>query len=209
MGSLCARYWNPVYGYVRNRGFSPHDSEDLTQAFFARMIEKDGFRRADPERGKFRSFLLTALKNFLADQHDSLKTLKRGGGQVIVSMHAQQAEEAYQREPVDLQTPDRHFDKQWALLLIDRAMDRLSREFTETGKTALFEILQQFIVAGAEPCSFAEAGSQLGTTEQSVRKAVYRLRYRYRAIIREEISHTVGGEDGIEEELYYLWSCLG
>ena len=209
LGVLCQCYWSPVYFYTRRRGCNPHDAEDLTQAFFARMIERDGFRKATPERGKFRSFLLIALKNFLADEHDRAMALKRGGGQKIVSFDAEDAETKYRREPVDHQTPDKLFDKRWAMALIDRSLKRLGQEFAEAGKADQFKELRHYIVAGAEPRPLAEAAIRLEMSEEAAKKAVQRLRRRYSEIVRGEVGQTLLSDVEIDEELQYLCLCLG
>jgi RNA polymerase sigma-70 factor (ECF subfamily) len=208
LSALCASYWSPVYCFIRGRGYNRQDAEDFTQGFFARMIARDGFRKATPERGKFRSFLLTALKNFLADQHDRNTADKRGGGQKIVSFDGADAEAKYRRAAVDHQTPDKLFDKRWALALIDASLQRLRREFVDAGKTNEFSELRHFIVAGAEPRTFAEVAIRLDISEEAVKKAVQRLRRRYTQIVREDVRQTLGNDAEIEEELRYLMSCL-
>jgi len=209
LGTLCQCYWSPVYFYTRRWGHSPHDAEDLTQGFFARMIERDGFRKATPQRGKFRTFLLIALKNFLADEHDRAMALKRGGGQKIISFDAEDAETKYRRQPEDHQTPDKLFDKRWALALIERSLRRLKQEFADAGKTEQFNELRHFIVAGAEPRTFAEVAIRLAMSEEALKKAVQRLRRRYSEIVRAEVGQTLASDVEIDEEIKYLCSCLG
>ena len=174
-----------------------------------RSIERDGFRKATPERGKFRSFLLITLKNFLADEYDRAMALKRGGGQKIVSFDAEDAETKYLREPVDHKTPDRLFDKRWAMALIDRSLRRLSQEFADAGKADQFEDLRHYMVAGAEPRPLAEVAIHLAMSEEATKKAVQRLRHRYSEIVRWEVGQTLASDVEIDEELQYLCSCLG
>jgi RNA polymerase sigma-70 factor (ECF subfamily) len=161
-----------------------------------------------PGRGKFRSFLLTSLNHFLADEHARQQTQKRGGGRQIVSFDAQAAEQRYQLEPLSTETPEKLFEQRWATTLLDGALRRLQQDYEAAGNGALFEHLRGFVVEGAEGRPYAQVAQQLRMTEEAVKKAVQRLRRRYRAVIREEIAHTVSTADEIDEELRHLWSVL-
>jgi RNA polymerase sigma-70 factor (ECF subfamily) len=207
--TLCRGYWYPLYAYVRRRGYREHDAEDLTQAFFAHLLERRAFRAVGPARGRFRSFLLASLNHFIADERDRQQAQKRGGGRQIISFDAHDAEQRYRLEPVDLTTPEKLFERRWAVTLLDAALARLEQEFAAAGKAELFEQLRAFIVEGAENRTYAEVAAQLGMTEDAVKKAAQRLRRRYQEAIREEIAHTVATASEIEEELRYLWSVLG
>lgn len=206
---LCSAYWYTLYAYVRRRGYSTHDAQDLTQSFFAQLLRRDGLRGVAPGLGKFRSFLLAALQNFLADEWDRQRAQKRGGGQLPISLDAQEAEERYQFEPVDGATPEKLFDRRWAMILLDGALDRLEREFVADGKGLLFQQLRGWIVEDARGRPCAEIAQDLGMTEEAVKKTVQRLRRRYRQVIREEIAHTVSAPGDIEGELRCLVSSLG
>jgi RNA polymerase sigma-70 factor (ECF subfamily) len=206
---LCGTYWYPVYAYVRRRGHGMHDAQDLTQGFFAHLLQRQAFRGVVPGRAKFRSFLLASLNHFLDDERDRQRAQKRGGGQPILSFDAPEAEQRYRIEPVDAETPERLFERRWAITVLDGAMARLEQEFVAAGKGPLFETLREFIVEGAAGRPYAQVAVPLGMTEEAVKKAVQRLRRRYGQAIREEIAHTVATASEIEAELRDLWSVLG
>ena len=202
---LCQAYWYPLYSFVRRRGYSPHDAEDLTQAFFAHLLEKRGLGRIDPEQGRFRTFLLASLKNFLANDHDRSHALKRGGGQTIVSLDEESAESRYQREPSHDLTPERHFERQWAMTLLDQVLDALREEYHRDGKGDLFEELK--VVLTGQPEAYAEMAARLRRSEGAIKTAVHRLRHRYREVIRARIAETVGAGD-VDDELRHLLTVL-
>jgi RNA polymerase sigma-70 factor (ECF subfamily) len=206
--TLCQTYWYPLYAYVRSRGFSPEDAEDTTQAFFCQLLEKGSFSRADRQRGKFRFFLLGALKKFLSDQLDKAMALKRGGGQKPISFDAQAAEERFKIEPVEALTPDRIFERRWGLTLLERAMLRLKAEYLAAGKQPLFEALEPFLSGAEDLPSYSRVAAGLGLTEAAVKSALHRLRQRHKEVLREEIAQTVTTAPEIEEEIHYLISVL-
>jgi RNA polymerase sigma-70 factor (ECF subfamily) len=205
LAQLCQGYWYPIYSFVRRRGFSPHDAEDLTQAFFAQLIEKHSLQRVDPGLGRFRTFLLASLKNFLANDWDQRNALKRGGGQKFVSLDQENGESRYQRESIDEMTPERHFERQWAMTLLKQVLEALRHEYLAEGNGDLFEELQAVIVG--QPATYAEMATRLGRTEGAVKVAVHRLRQRYRDLTRERIAATVG-EAEVEDELRHLMAVL-
>jgi RNA polymerase sigma factor (sigma-70 family) len=205
---LCRSYWYPLYAYVRHRGHNEHDAQDLTQAFFAHLLNGEGLRRVGPRKTKFRSFLLTALSNFLADEYDQRQAQKRGGKETIISFDAHEAEERYHLEPVHSETPERVFDRRWGAALLDCTLKRLEDEFIAAGKAALLEQLREFIIEGATERTYAQVAGAIGMTEEAVKKAAQRMRHRYQAILREEIADTVTTASEIDEELRHLWSAL-
>ncbi len=205
---LCQTYWTPLYAYVRRRGYAPADAEDLTQEFFAWLLKRDWLGQADQQRGRFRSFLLTSISRFLANEWDKARTLKRGGGRVI-SMPFDAAEARCRWEPADNVTPEQSFEWRWALTLLDQVMDRLRAEYTRQGKAELFGQLKPCLLGERAAQPYASLASQLGMTEGSVKVAVHRLRQRYRQLLREEIAHTVASPEEIEEEMRHLFAVLG
>ena len=206
---LCGAYWYPLYAYVRRQGYSPDDAQDLTQGFFARVLEKDYLASADPAKGKFRSFLLTVLQRFLADERDKARALKRGGGQRLVSLDAQVAEERYQAEPSHELTPEALFDRKWAMTLLETARRRLRLEYAAAGKAGLFEQLRSFHSGDESTLAYAEAAARLAVPENTVKSDVRRLRQRYRKLVREEIAQTINSEAAIEEEIRCLLKAVG
>lgn len=205
---LCQTYWYPLYAFVRRQGHAPHDAQDLTQEFFARLLERNALGAADRERGRFRSFLLSALKHFLRDEWDKLRAQKRGSGQNLLSLDAGDAESRYALEPADTLTADRIFERRWAMLLLDRAVERLRAEHEAAGKLAQFEALKASLAGSRESQPYSELAAQLGLSEGAVKVAVHRLRQRYREVIRAEIAETVAGEAEVEAELKHLMAAL-
>ena len=208
MATLCQTYWYPLYAYVRRQGHSPHDAQDLTQEFFARFLEKGFIDEVRRERGRFRSFLLAALKHFLANEWDRARALKRGGGRELISLDEQEAECRYALEPKDELSPDRIYERRWAMLLLERVLDRLKRESGEAGKARQFDLLKESLSGGKESLPYADIARQLKTTEDAVKVAVHRLRRRYRELLRAEIAETVATADEVEDEVRYLFSVL-
>ncbi len=205
--TLCRTYWYPLYAYVRREGYDATDAQDLTQEFFARLLAKNYLAQVERQKGKFRSFLLAALRHFLADQRDRARAVKRGGGADCLSLDAQTAEERYRLEPVDRMDAERIYERRWAMTLIERALTRLRDENVAAGKTELFERLRSF-VAGESDVSCGEAATRLGLTESAVKSALHRLRQRYRELVREEIAHTVADPAEIDAELRYLIAVM-
>jgi RNA polymerase sigma factor (sigma-70 family) len=205
---LCRTYWYPLYAYVRRRGHSPHEAEDLTQEFFARLLAKNYLADVHREKGKFRSFLLASLKHFLANEWDRARAAKRGGGQPHLSLDIQTAETRYRSEPADDLTAEKLLDRQWALAFLDRVLSRLQDEFVADGKGKQFAELKVWLTEGKGATSYAEVASRLGTTEGAAKVAVHRLRRRYRELLREEISDTVATPAEIEEEIRHLFAAF-
>jgi RNA polymerase sigma-70 factor (ECF subfamily) len=206
--ALCRTYWYPLYAYVRRAGHHSQDAEDLTQAFFARFLEKQWVVDADRDRGRFRSFLLSSLKHFLANEWDKARAQKRGGRVQFVPLETAAAETRYQREPADPATPDKEFDRRWALALLDTVLARLQQEYATDGNAALFEQLKGTLGGTRSEAPYALLGANLGMSEGAVKVAVHRLRQRYRAILRSEIAHTVSTPDEVEVELRELFAAL-
>jgi RNA polymerase sigma-70 factor (ECF subfamily) len=206
--TLCRTYWYPLYAFVRRQGHSPPDAQDLTQEFFARLLEKDYLKAAAREKGRFRTFLVVALKRFLANEWDRVRAQKRGGGQPCLSLDTELAEQRYRVEPIEGATADRVFERRWALTLLDRTMARLREEFAATGKAAEFDRLKACLTAERGEIACAEIAAGLAVSEGAARVAVHRLRKRFREVFREEIAHTVSRPQDIEEEVRYLISVL-
>lgn len=206
---LCRAYWCPLYAFVRRQGYRPHDAQDLTQEFLARLVHKDYLHPVEQGKGRFRTFLLVAMKRFLADARDRARAQKRGGGIAPVSLDAASAERRYQLEGVDEWTPEKLYERHWALTLLDRAMSRLRQEFATAGKAEEFDCLKVFLAQEKGAVPHADMARQLGVSEGAVRVAVHRLRRRYRDLFHEEIAHTVGNPQEIEEEVRHLLSVLG
>jgi RNA polymerase sigma-70 factor (ECF subfamily) len=200
---LCRTYWYPLYAYVRRRGYGPDDAQDLTQEFFARFLARKSLAGVAPQKGKFRSFLLVALRHFLSDQRDRAFAVKRGGGKEVLSLDAQQAEDRYRLEPVERLDAEKIYERRWAMTLLGQAWTRLREESAAHGKLQQFERLAEFVAGEAEITCVA-AASELGLGESAMRSAVHRLRERYRALIREEVSFTVSAPGEVDEELRYL-----
>ena len=205
LSNLCAAYWYPLYAFVRRQGHSAHDAQDLTQEFFARLLERGGVGGVAPHLGRFRTWLLAALQHFLINEWHRARAQKRGGGAMHLSLD-HDAEARYLREPADPLTAEKLFDRRWALTLLDRVLNRLGREMAETGKTAHFEALK-FCLNG-EKHAYAEVASTLGMTASAVKVAAHRLRERYRTLIREEIRETVADPGEVEAELRDLFAAL-
>ena len=208
LGELCEAYWMPLYSFARRTGKSAEDAEDLTQSFFAKLIERDIFSRADAERGRLRSFLLGAFKNFLSDEWDKERALKRGGGKQVFSIDAAEAEERFAMEPADEESPDRCFEKRWALVVLERVMIALRAHYEASGKGDVFEELHQYLAPETGGQSYRTSAEKLGSKENAVRVAVFRLRQRYAAELRAQIAETVEGEEEIAEEIDFLFRAV-
>jgi RNA polymerase sigma-70 factor (ECF subfamily) len=209
LATLCRIYWYPLYAYARRQGSRPEDAQDLTQEFFTRMLERDYLRIADPERGKFRSFLLTAFKHFLAKERDRARALKRGGGSELLPLDFQAGEQRYSREPAHQATPERIFERRWALTLLDRVLSRLREEFEQAAKQRIFERLKTCLTGEKNPGDHYQAiARELQMTEGAVKVAVYRLRRRYQELLREEIAQTVAAPEDIDDELRHLFEAV-
>jgi RNA polymerase sigma-70 factor (ECF subfamily) len=205
---LCAAYWYPLYAYVRRKGYDEPDAQDLTQEFFARLIQRNDFAALDRGRGKFRAFLLAAMNHFLAKEWRKAGTLKRGAGHTPLSLDTALAEERYGAQPAVEPTPERLFDRRWAETVLERAAQQLRAEFTGEGREALFRELNVFLSAPAGAGDYAAVAARLRMTESAVAKAVERLRRRYRDLARREIAQTVSSPADVEEEMRYLLEIL-
>jgi RNA polymerase sigma-70 factor (ECF subfamily) len=204
--SLCENYWYPLYAYLRRRGYQADPAQDLTQEFFIRVLEGQYLDRADPEKGRFRSFLLTSLKFFVADEEDRQRARKRGGGQ-LVPFEFSSGEERYQREPAHDETPERIFERRWALSVLDRVVEKLRDEFVQHGRLEHFERLKIFLL-GQSDAPYAALALEMNTSEGALKVAIHRLRKRYRERLLQEIADTVADPAEVESELRYLAAAL-
>jgi RNA polymerase sigma-70 factor (ECF subfamily) len=208
LASLCELYWYPVYAFIRRQGSRPEDCADLTQAFFARVLEKNYFHDADPSRGRFRGFLCASVRHFLSNERDRARTLKRGGYQPTVSLDVEAAEGRYRFEPRDDLTPEKLLDRSWALTLLERVLVHVRDAHVEAGKGQLFEQLKGFLIAdGAEP-PYRDVARVLGLTDGAVKVAVHRLRRRFRAELIRQIAETVSDPADINAEIAYLLKAV-
>jgi RNA polymerase sigma-70 factor (ECF subfamily) len=208
LSALCSTYWYPLYAYARRRGRSAEEAADLTQEFFARLLEKQYLRSADPERGRFRAFLLTVFKRFLAKEYERGQALKRGGEQSLLSIDVSQGEERYRLEPADEWTAEKLYERRWALTLLDSVMAALGREYDERGKSRLFASCKACLIGADSAPAYSAIASELGMSETAVRVAVHRMRQRYRELLREEIGHTVETPEDVDDELRMLRAAL-
>ncbi|MGB8353890.1 MAG: sigma-70 family RNA polymerase sigma factor [Chthoniobacteraceae bacterium] len=205
---LCRTYWFPLYAYVRRRGHAKEDAEDLTQAFFARFLEKNYLHGLSAERGRFRAFLLAALKHFLANEWDKSQRQKRGGRSPHLSLDLQSADTQFQIADASAAAPDKAFDREWAIALLGKVIERLSVECSAEGRTLQFETLKPFLTAGKGALSHAAAAKILDIDEGAVRVAVHRLRKRYRSLLRDEIAHTLADPAQVDEEMRTLFGAF-
>lgn len=202
--TMCRAYWFPLYAYARRRGYSPEDATDLTQEFFARLIEKSFLDSADPQRGRFRTFLLTLFQRVLAKQYERSQAEKRGGQATILSLNFVDGETRYSHAPADEETAERIFERQWALTLLSRVVEQLQAEYVARGKTELFYHCRSFLVNPAKSTGYAAAAQALTMTEGAPRVAVHRLRERYRELLRSEVAGTIVDDQTINDELNTL-----
>ncbi len=205
---LCRTYWSPLYFYVRRQGYSPEDAQDLTQGFFERVIEKKFFGKVDRAHGRFRAFLLASLKHYVSDQRDRQRAAKRGSGKLDLSWDAIAAEERYRLEPVDRTAPDKVFERQWALTVLEQALNRLRQEFVAADKIEVFDALRGLVVGQDGEPPYAELGRRLGRSETALKSMVQRVRRRYRDLIREEIAQTVSSVSEVDAEIGFLLAIL-
>jgi RNA polymerase sigma-70 factor (ECF subfamily) len=206
--ALCCTYWYPLYAYIRRQVNSADQAEELTQEFFARLLEKDFLGDVDRERGRFRSFLMACCKHFLSNERDRARAQKRGGGRPTRSLDFAFANERYRLEPVDSLTPEKLFERRWALTLLDQVLDQLRREYHADGKGLLYERLKLALVGATEALSYAAIGAELGMTEAAIRKAAQRVRGRYRDIFRECIGATVEDAEAVADEVRAVFAAL-
>ena len=210
LGELCRIYWYPLYAYVRRRGYAPEEAQDLTQGFFLHLLEHQTLARADPLKGKFRSYLLGSLQNYLSTEADRARCLKRGGRVEFVALELEDAEDRYRLEPVDALTPEKVFAARWAMALLGDAMDRLQQEYATRHQTATVAALKAFLDVGnsKDPPSYEQAASALQISVGAVKTLIHRLRKQYTALVREEIGRTVSNPADIDAEIHELCEAL-
>lgn len=201
-------YWFPLYAYVRRRGIGSADAQDVVQGFFTRLLEKNTLADVTAERGRFRSFLLTAIKHFLANERERAHAQKRGGDQRQLSLDFQSGESRLSIDPLDSATPERIFERQWALTLLESVLGKLAAEYQQTGKDRHFAVLKKALAGSGERVGYTELGAQLGLSEGAARQAASRLRKRYREILREEVASTVAEPDEVDDEIRMLFQTL-
>ena len=205
---LCRAYWPPLYSYVRRQGQGPEEAQDLTQAFFAKLLQKNFWARADPQKGRFRSFLLTALRHFLADERDRGRTAKRGGGLSFISLDEKATEERYLEGLGQNLSGEQQFDRQWAATVLEQARAKLREECVADHKGDLFGKVESLLSGEKGEASYADVAAALKMSEGAIKVAVHRLRQRYGELVRAEIAHTVATPEEADEELHYLFSVL-
>lgn len=208
MEELIKSYWMPLYVFIRRHGNNPHQAEDLTQGFFAHLLANSGLMSVDRDKGKFRSFLLSSLKNYVADQHDKATAFKRGGNRPILSLDAMEAESHYSKVLADTMTPERLFERSWAISLLNQVLLRLEQEYARRGKQAAFEALRHSLDGQSSDMAHAQVAGQLGISEGAVRVMVHRLRQRYRQLLRDQIMLTLDDDQQVDDEIRYLLQCL-
>jgi len=209
LANLCETYWYPLYAYVRRQGHTPHDAEDLTQGFFARLLESESLASVSPEKGKFRTFLLVALKRFLANEWHRANSQKRGGGSVRVPLQGHTAETRYSAEPLEQLTAEKLYERRWALTLLECVLARLGDEFKAAGKEQEFEKLKPYLMADKGAIPYAETAGLMGMSDGAVKVAIHRLRRRFRELFRQEVAHTVEKPEEIDEEIRHLLAAFG
>lgn len=205
---LCRAYWYPLYAYVRRRGNSAEEAEDLTQEFFRRLIEKDYLKAADQHKGKFRTFLLVAMKRFAANEWHRARAQKRGGEYMFVPIDAGWAEDMYHHEPVENVTPESLYERRWALLILERTLNAVREDMERAGKGALFEALKDALASSPKEHTYAEVAEQFGLSEGAVKATVHRLRGRFRKHLRAIIADTVRDDEDVEDEIQHLFSVF-
>jgi len=209
LAQLCRTYWPPLYGFIRRRGHPAHEAQDLTQDFFVHLLEKEGLKNIAPELGKFRSFLLTSVTNFLTNEWNSQRAEKRGGQFKLVSLEEFAAQEPHSQHLADQTTPEAAFDRQWAFTILERVGDRLKREYAGAGKVAVFEHLYRYLSCEPPSAATAESAKLLQMTDGALRVALYRLRRRFGELLRSEIGQTVSTPAELEEEIRALFAAIG
>lgn len=206
---LCRAYWYPLYRFVRNRGFDPEQAADLTQGFFARLIERNDFEKVRQEKGRFRSFLLASIRHYISNELDKANAQKRGGGVALFSIDSAAAEQKYALEPAISETPDVVFDKSWALALLEQAQAKLRSEFTRGGKSDWYEQLHPYLGGErADLPAYRELADELGVSESAVKVNVHRMRQQFRKLLRQEIANTVASEQDVDDELQRMFTVL-
>lgn len=208
LANLFQTYWYPLYAYVRRRGYGEHDAEDLVQAFCLHLQEKHAIAKADRQRGKFRTFLLSSLQNFLGHEYERARAQKRGGGQELIRLDAEEADARYRLEPIASGTPETIFEKRWAQALMEQTVAGLRADFVRRGKGRLFEGLSSFLTSDLREISYQMAAEQMGLPLSAIKTTVHRMRRDYGAKLREEIARTVSSPDEVDDELLHLRKVL-
>ena len=208
LAHLCRSYWYPLYAYARRRGHPPHDAQDLTQEFFARLLRGNWIAQADRQRGRFRTFLLSAMQHFLANEWNKARAKKRGGIRPILSLDDDCAEQRYRLEPAVKDTPETLFERGWALSLLNDVLKRLKEEYCREGKQDWIEAMQPALTADRNVIGYADIAQKLGMTETAARVAVHRLRQRYRRLIQAEVASTVASPEEVDAEMKHLLQVL-
>lgn len=209
LDELCRSYWMPLYAFARRRGYSANDAADVTQEFFAKLIEKSLLQTADPARGRFRNFLLTVFQRFLVSEYTQRNTIRAGGRVRLLPLNIEDGEQTYSVLSLQQESPEQVFERQWALSLLSRVLDVLQSEHTARGKEALYRTCQPLLVGLSAEHRYDEIAQQLGMTAGAVRVAVHRMRERYREILRQEVAKTVESDDEVEDEIRHLRAVLG
>ena len=208
LARLCEAYWYPLYFYCRRQGHAPEDALDLTQGYFLRLMERDYLASVRPEAGRFRSFLLASLKHYLANERREARALKRGGGRALISLDGETAEDRYRHEPPDERTPDKAYERRWALTVLEHAHRRLEEELSGPEQREQYRVLSAYLSGDGGKRPYREAAEELGSTEAAIRMAVSRLRRRFGNILREEIAQTVHDDSELEQEVRFLLSAV-
>jgi DNA-directed RNA polymerase specialized sigma24 family protein len=208
LDNLCRTYWYPLYVYAKHRIKNTHDAEDLTQAFFERLLGKNALRTVGKQKGRFRSFLLASFNHFLNNDWDRAKTLKRGGHCTFVSLDAASSDERLDYEPAHAVTPEKIFEQRWVVALLEQVMKILREEYEAAGKASAFLVYEKYLVGDDKPASYARAAEELGTTTGAARVSVCRVRRRYQELLRAQIAHTVESPKEIEDEIRYLFAAV-
>jgi len=210
LAELCRNYWYSIYAFVRRRGHDPDDAQDMTQGFFLHIIEHKALRQVNPVKGKFRSFLAASLQNYLSDEADRARRIKRGGNIVIEPLDTKSAEDRYQQEPIEVLTADKIFDARWAITLLDEVMTRLGKEYAAQGKTSTFETLKPFLdpFDSKVSLSYEQVAKGLHVSVGAVKTLIHRLRKRYTCLLREEVARTVSDPREVDEEIHALCEAL-
>lgn len=201
-------YWYPIYSFVRRSGYGHHEAEDITQGLFCRLLSKDGFSGVNPNKGKFRSFLLAAVKHYMANEWNKSNAQKRGGGQKIISIDKAMSEERFDNEPATNETPEVIYERKWALTVLHNSIEDLRREYDTQNKTRTFELLKKHLIGDTDNMTYAEIGRELNISEGNVKVIAHRMRHRFNTILRHHIAQTVESAADIEEEIQYLISCF-
>jgi len=210
LATLCENYWYPIYAFVRRRGFDIHEAQDITQDFFSRLLEKDVLQAADPERGRFRSFLLASVSNFLANYRDQLRAQKRGGGQTPLSLDMALAEQRYACEPAHQETPEKLFHRRWGVTVLERALQRLRDDYQQNERLPLFDRLKPSLLGekSVDANRYQDIAAELGMSESAIKVAAHRMRKRFREFLQDEIGQTLASQDDIDDEIRSLFAAL-